>query len=170
MSAAFNPDATRVVSGGADRQLKVWDIATKEKIIALGSPVASITAVAWPGDGASIFAVTDAGGVFRYTNLKTHTGEQSSASGDERRLGDLADAAMCVAVSTDAKRICAGGHDGSVQIRDDDGKLLGTLSPTMAIASDGTATQDPRASKAPVPASAPGSVRPDAGGKPAGPG
>ncbi len=167
MSAAFNPDATRVVSGGADKQLKVWDIATKEKIIALGSPVASITAVAWPGDGASIFAVTDAGGVFRYTNLKTHTGEQSSASGDERRLGDLADAAMCVAVSADAKRICAGGHDGSVQIWDDDGKLLGTLSPAMAIASDGTAAQRPEASKAPGPAVAPGSVRLGAGRKPA---
>ncbi|MEN9675467.1 MAG: hypothetical protein RIS76_1363, partial [Verrucomicrobiota bacterium] len=96
LAAAFNTNATQVVSGGADRQLKVWDIATKEKIISLGGPVASITSVAWPGDGASILAVTDAGAVLRYTQLKSHTGEQSSASGDERRLAELPDSALCI--------------------------------------------------------------------------
>jgi WD40 repeat protein len=130
LAAAFNTNATQVVSGGADKQLKVWDIATKEKIITLGSHTAALTSIAWPGDGAAIFAVTDAGGVFRYTNLKSHTGEQSSATGDERRLGETVEAALCVATSADGKLVCVGSHDGSVHLWDQDGKLLAKLSPT----------------------------------------
>lgn len=137
LAAAFNTNATQVVSGGADRQLKVWDIATKEKIITLGNPTAALTSVAWPGEGAAIFAVTDAGGVYRYTNLKSHTGEQSSASADERRLGELPDAALCVVTSADGKIIGAGGHDGRVRLWDQDGKLLAEL-----IASNDTPRSD----------------------------
>lgn len=129
LAAAFNTNATQVVSGGADRQLKVWDIATKEKIISLGGPVASITSVAWPGDGASILAVTDAGAVLRYTQLKSHTGEQSSASGDERRLAELPDSALCISSSADGTRVVAGAHDGTVRLWDAEGKMLAELPP-----------------------------------------
>jgi hypothetical protein len=57
--------------------------------------------VAWPGDSAAVFAATDDGEVFRYTNLKTHTGEQSSATGDERQLGTAAAAVHVLTVSAD---------------------------------------------------------------------
>ena len=123
LAVAFNTNATQVLSGGVDQQLKVWDIATREKIISLGNHSAAITAVAWPGDGAAVFAATEAGGVFRYTNLKSHSGEQSSATGDERTIGTLPDAALSLTVSTDGRRIVAGGHDGSVRSWNDEGKL-----------------------------------------------
>lgn len=156
LGAAFNTNATQVVSGGADRQLAVWDIATREKIISLGKPVASINAVAWPGDGTAILAVTDAGALLRYTNLKAHTGEQSSASGDEKRLAELPDAALCVSSSADGTRIVAGAHDGSVRLWDAEGKLLAELAPaaipTNAVVATGEAT---RRGKPALPAATP---------------
>ena len=158
LAAAFNTNATQVVSGGADRQLKVWDIATREKIISLGNSAAAITSVAWPGDGTSILATTDGGGVFRYTNLKSHTGEQSSASGDERRLGELPDAALCIASSADGTRIVAGSHDGTVRLWNAEGKLLAEVRPMPVPESPAwvSSTTDLRAS--PEPATAAGRV------------
>ncbi len=129
LGVAFNTNATQVVSGAADRTLKVWDIATKEKIIALGGPVSAYNAVAWSGAAQAIHAVTDAGALMRYNNLKTHTGEQSSASGDERRLATLPDATLALSVSVDGSRIVASCHDGSVHVLDGDGKVLARLEP-----------------------------------------
>ncbi len=129
LGAAFNTNATQVVSGGADRQLKVWDIATKERVITLGNHLASITRVAWPGNGEAVVAVTDSGGVFRYTNLKPHTGEQSSATGDETRIGEFTDAVLSLSIAEDGKTIAAGAHDGSIRIWSASSKLLGTFLP-----------------------------------------
>jgi len=133
LGVAFNTNATQVVSGGADKQLKVWDIATREKIVALGNHTVPLNAVAWPGQGQHIVAVTDSGVGFRYSKLKPHTGEQSSATADERRLGDLAQPAAALAVSEDAKSVFAGGHDGIVQLWNEDGKLQATLRDTDAL-------------------------------------
>ena len=129
LAAAFNTNATQVLSGGADRQLKVWDIATREKIIALGSHGAAVSAVAWPANTEAIYAATDAGGVFRYTHLKAHTGEQSSASGDEHRIATLASPVHRLVVSPDGSRLIAGCQDGSLHLWDATGKLLGTAMP-----------------------------------------
>lgn len=123
LAVAFNTNATQVVSGGADKELKVWDVKTREKIIALGRHTAAVTAVAWPGEGKTVAATTDGGAAFTYKNLKAHTGEQSSASGDERRLGDGGDALFSVAVAADGKRIYAGGFDGTVSVWNAEGKL-----------------------------------------------
>jgi WD40 repeat protein len=127
LGVAFNTNATQVVSGGADKQLKVWDIATREKIISLGQQSASISAVEWPGDGARIVALREAGAVLTYSNLKAHTGEQSSATGDERRLGEAGDTALSLAASADLKILAAGNQAGVVQLWNADGKALGKL-------------------------------------------
>ena len=127
LAVAFNTNATQVVSGGVDKQLRVWDIATREKIVALGNHTAPINAVAWPGDGAAIVAVSDAGGVFAYRNLKAHTGEQSSASADERKLAETDEPALAVAATSDAQSVFVGTQDGAVQAFNGDGKRLAKL-------------------------------------------
>ena len=129
LAVAFNTNATQVASGGADKELKVWDVKTREKIIALGRHVSAVTAVAWPGEGRTVAATTDGGAAFTYKNLKAHTGEQSSASGDERRLGDAGAALFAVAATKDGSRIFAGGFDGSVSVWNAEGRLLTRLAP-----------------------------------------
>ncbi len=129
LAAAFNTNATQVASGGADKQLKVWDVATKEKIISLGNHSHAITALTWPGDNQALFAVTDGGSAFRYTDLKAHTGEQSSASGNERKLSDSDESLLSLATSADGKTIFAGSHAGAVHVWNNEGKLLARLAP-----------------------------------------
>jgi mono/diheme cytochrome c family protein len=147
LGVAFNTNATQVVSGGADRQLNVWDIATREKAIALGNQSAAVTSVAWPGDGAVILATTDAGGVFTYKNLKTHSGEQSSASGDESRIGDAGDAVFCAATTADVGKVFAGTHDGFVHIWKSDGTRIARLDPPAFQAGAPVAVENPRVAR-----------------------
>jgi uncharacterized protein DUF1553/uncharacterized protein DUF1549/WD40 domain-containing protein/cytochrome c len=128
LSVAFNTNATQVVSGGSDHALTVWDIATREKIITLGRHSAGITAVAWPDEGKVIFAVTDAGRILSYKNLKAHSGEQSSASGDERKLADVDEALWCL--GTDGKMVVAAGQEGSIFACNTDGKQLAKFAVT----------------------------------------
>lgn len=131
LGVAFNTNATQVVSGGADKEIKVWDVKTREKIISLGSHSARVTAIAWPGEGKVIVAATDGGDVSTYTNLKAHTGEQSSGGGDEKKIGDANEAVLSLATTPDAKTIFAGSHDGIVHVWNSERKLLAKLVPEM---------------------------------------
>ncbi|MCI0534898.1 MAG: DUF1553 domain-containing protein, partial [Verrucomicrobiales bacterium] len=141
LAAAFNTNATQIISGGADKLLKVWDVKTREKIIDLGKHSDAITGVAWPGDGKVIVAATQGGGVFAYRNLKAHTGEQSSSSGDERKIGDAGDALLSLAATPDAKTVFVGSHDGSVHVCNSEGKLLTKLESSPRTQSVGQSQQ-----------------------------
>ena len=134
LAVAFNTNATQVASGGSDMQLKVWDIEDRQVAISLGKHSAAINAINWSGDGQAIVASTDAGSLFTYKNLKLHTGGQSSASGDEKRIGDAGDTVQCIATSTDTMTIFAGTQDGMVQVWRGDGKSLAKLSPSTNMA------------------------------------
>ena len=147
LGASFNSNATQVVSGGADKQLKVWDIATKERIITLGNHSAAITAVAWPGNSNTVFAATDGGGVYRYTNLKPHTGEQSSATADETKLGDMPDAVLALAVSSHTQLILATDHSGIAKLWSAAPKLLATLGTNSPITTPNVHIQKPSGAK-----------------------
>ncbi len=144
IAAAFNTNATQVVSGGTDRQLKVWDIATREKIVTLGDSMAAITAVVWPEDSASVWAATDRGTIDRYTQLKSHTGEQSSATAEHRRVAQLQPTVFSLAVTPDGQKVAAGDFEGQVRVWDAHGKLLGELNPEVSVAT----VRSPRSSSA----------------------
>ena len=130
LSAVFNTNATQVLSGGVDQQIKVWDIATREKIIALGTPLSSIAAVAWPGRSSSVFVLTEAGKLTRYSNLKSHSGEQSSATGDESPIGTTEEAGLSLSVSTDGNWVAAGSQDGAVDLWNSEGRRVAHLTAT----------------------------------------
>jgi hypothetical protein len=136
LAVAFNTNAAQVVSGGADKQLKVWEIATREKLVTLGNGSAPVTAVAWPAGTNAIFAATDAGQLLRYTNLKPHTGEQSSATADERHLATVPEVILGLSVATDGQRLALARHDGWIQVLDGEGKELKKLAPLCLPASE----------------------------------
>ncbi|MFN0130403.1 MAG: c-type cytochrome domain-containing protein [Verrucomicrobiales bacterium] len=123
LGLAFNGDGSQLVTAGADRQLKVWDVATRENIVALANKPAAINAVAWGAEGA-VVAVTDEGAAYRYTDLKAHSGAQSSETGNERRLGGVDVPLLCVVVAPDGGRLFAGTSDGRVVGWTADGKAF----------------------------------------------
>ena len=129
LGVAFNTDATQIVSSGADKELKVWDIETRLVTSRLGKHSSPLTAVVWSEDGTVIIASASDGRVFTYKNLKAHTGQERSASGDERELGEADEPVLCLAATPDAKMIFAGAQDGVVHGWNSEGKLLAKLAP-----------------------------------------
>ncbi len=129
LAISFNADGSRLVSAGADKQLIVWEIGTREKIIALGSHNTALSGTAWSADGKSIVATTDGGALWHYTDFKTHAGEQSSASAQEKKLIDLEEPLASLAMSRDATMIAAGTQDGTVYLLDAQGRRLARLAP-----------------------------------------
>ncbi len=124
---AFNPDGKELVSAGTDKQLKVWDVRSKENIISLGNQRASFTAVSWSNDGKWIAAANETGALFIYSDLKRHTGEQSSAGGNERQLAVLSEMVYCLAFNPATNTVYAGTHDGFVHVLNTSGKVLARL-------------------------------------------
>jgi WD40 repeat protein/mono/diheme cytochrome c family protein len=121
LALAINHDATQLVTGGEDRQLKVWDLATRENIVALASKGAAFNAVTWQANG-PVTAATADGTLFRYTDMKAHTGAQSSDTGNEREVGRAESPVFCVGTTPDGGHFFAGTHDGRLLSWDKDGR------------------------------------------------
>ncbi len=127
--AAFNTNASEIVSVGADKQLKLWDAKTRESVVTVGGHKQGFNALAWSADGKTVVAAAGDGRLFRFSNFKRHTGEQSSATADESQLGHWPEPLHAVAVSADGQRVFAGGQDGAVYVVNHEGKQLARLEP-----------------------------------------
>jgi Protein of unknown function (DUF1553)/Protein of unknown function (DUF1549) len=85
--------------------------------------------------------VDDGGGMASFKNFKRHTGEQSSATADEKQMGRWPESLHFVAVSADGKRAFAGGQDGLVYAVSSEGKTLATLRPAeIAVANSSSSS------------------------------
>jgi len=164
LSASFNTNATQVVSGGADRQLFVWDIETREKLITLGNHSHPVNAAVWPGDSSEVFAARESGQVLRYEKLRTHTGEQSSASGDERKVASIDGFLLSLAVTSDRSQVAAGTLEGRVLVWTRAGKEIARIDPSNLPTPQVAALPNPKSSRlqsgtAPRPGQPPRPVR-----------
>lgn len=129
MGVAFNTNATGLVSVGADKQLKLWDLKTREATVTIGGRKEAFTSVAWSANGARVVTADDAGQVHAFSEFKPHTGEQSSATATERRLGGWSETIHAVAISADGTRVFAGGQDGIVRALNQDGAVTAQFLP-----------------------------------------
>ncbi|MDB6172902.1 MAG: hypothetical protein JWL59_2213 [Chthoniobacteraceae bacterium] len=125
LTLAFDASSAQLVTGGADQQLKVWDVKTRERLITLGTHTAAINGVMWTPT--SVFAVTDGGGLVRYTDFKAHSGAQSSESAQEKNFEGAGNALYCVVASPGGDRVFAGSYDGRLFVWNKDGKLTAKL-------------------------------------------
>ncbi len=133
LAISFNADGSRLVSAGADKQLIVWEIGTREKLITLGSHNTALSGTAWSADGKTIVATTEGGALWQYTDFKTHTGEQSSASAQEKKLIDLDEPLASLTMSRGATLVAAGTQDGIVYLLDAQGRRLARLAPDRPV-------------------------------------
>ncbi len=127
LGVAFNTNATELVTVSSDQQLKVWDVGTRESVVTLGGRKAGYTAVAWAADGGAVVAADAAGRVTAYCNFRRHSGEQRSATADERDLGHWDQPVSALSVSRDGKQIVVALADGMVRGVNHEGKVLWEL-------------------------------------------
>jgi hypothetical protein len=76
-----------------------------------------------------VFAVTEDGALLRYTDLKVHSGAQSSDPGKERQLGRTEAPIYCLSATANGERLFAGTGNGRILGWDKDGKLLDNIDP-----------------------------------------
>lgn len=115
-AVAFGKDDAELATGGADKEIKIWDIANQEKKSAFQNRSAAVTALHWTVGGTNLLTVAEDGSASAITDIKRHSGEQSSAPGTERKLSSIGDVLYAVTATPDAKTVFAGCHDGSVYV------------------------------------------------------
>lgn len=105
---ATSPDRKRIVVGGADKDVRIWDLQTGEPV---GSPLVGhqdiVSAVAWSPDGRTI-ATSSADKTIRLWNADT--GQQIGQPGQH----DLV--VTTVAFSPDGKLVASAGADSMVRL------------------------------------------------------
>jgi WD40 repeat protein len=112
ISAAWSPDGTRVVSGGDDTTLQVWDAKSGKKLWGYTFPTVGgfngVFAVAWSADGKRIAGGDFAGKVIVF---------DAAAGTPQLTLTNLADSFVSgVAFSPDGARIAAGTGTNGIHI------------------------------------------------------
>ena len=70
-----------MLSVGADKQLKIWDVKSREGIITIGGRRHGLTAGVWSADGKTVAATDDDGRLYSFKEFNRHTGAQSSETG-----------------------------------------------------------------------------------------
>jgi WD40 repeat protein len=117
-----------LVSGGADKVLNFWGHHKLAPGDHVEQPSCSITALAWTTDGKSLTTVCEDGIPRRFTEFKTHSGEQSGGGASERPFDKAGDILYCLTTTEDGKIVFAGCYDGLVYVWNAEGKVKAKLS------------------------------------------
>ena len=132
-----------LVSGGTDKVLNFWDTTNWHQAITLNNHPAPVTGVAWTADGKSLTTVCEDGIPRRFTEFKTHAGEQSGGGANERAFDKARDILYCLTTAADGKTVFAGCHDGLVYVWNAEGRIKATLSTLEQELAHTTKPQEP---------------------------
>ena len=104
-AVAFSPDGATLASGGWDRTVRVWDVASGEQILRLDHEDANVNAVAFSPDGKQILSAS-------YRSLRLWGTDSGALEGT---LLGHENGALTVAFTPDGLRIVSGGHDCNIE-------------------------------------------------------
>jgi len=128
MALVMNGEGSLLISAGSDNALKVWDMKSRERLFDLGRrPQYSFLDVCWEPEKSQLFAINQKGDLYRYLELKEHTGAQSSSTGSEKVMARTKKPLSCLTYWASQKSLVVGTFEGELQAFDLNGKTKWTL-------------------------------------------
>ncbi len=115
---ALSRDGLQAATASADKTVMLWDLKTKLKLTQITSHNGGVTGLGWAADDKMLATSSEDGLARTFTNFTVHSGEQSSSTATERRLGG-AGLLNAVGMSADGKMVAAGAQDGTVWLWND---------------------------------------------------
>ena len=110
LAVAFSPDGKRIVSGGFDRRVRVWDAKTGQEQLVLPGHNPTVSSVAFSPDGHWVISGGHDNAVKVWDST---TGKQVYTFQTEDGGRQLV---RCIAVNADGSRVASGHEDGTLRI------------------------------------------------------
>ena len=114
-AVAFSPDSTKLAAAGADRAVRIWEVATGKDLMTIEDHADWIFDLAWSPDGKRIATAS------RDKTSKVFDAEKKEVLAT---FPGHADIVYCVAFAPDGKSLVTGGNDNQLRVwnPDDDAK------------------------------------------------
>ncbi len=114
-TVAFSPDSTKLAAAGADRAVRIWEVATGKDLMTIEDHADWIFDLAWSPDGKRIATAS------RDKTSKVFDAEKKEVLATFPGHGDIV---YCVSFAPDGKSVITGGNDNQLRVwnPDDDGK------------------------------------------------
>ena len=108
LTLAISADNARFISGGGDKSVFLWDVATAQTIRRFNGHAGRVEGVAWGGEGDSVVVSGSYDGTVKIWDTRAQGGRAIQS------LSEARDAVSCVSVS--GGEVYAGSVDGKVRV------------------------------------------------------